>query len=369
MIDSALSGEESLVRLAAMIADGESVDWEAETERTPELAREIDNLRWLEAVTIARRIGAREATGPSKSPRGDAPPQAAAPAKTGDAAPVQAQAEPPAEPLSPGIMWGRLKIIERIGKGAGGDVYRAFDPALEREVALKIWRERGGYRTTGTEARRLGRIKHPGVLQVLGNERHDGYAGMWTDFLDGKSLEEVLAERGTLAASEACRVGIALCDALEAVHAAGMVHRDLKAANVMWLADESVVLIDFGSVKELPRGVPEGTERMRGTPLATAPELLRGEPIGPAADIYSLGVLLYRLVSGRYPVEAKSLAELIEYVERRTFQPLAERRPDCDPVFARVVDRALSRAPAKRPGIAEIRRELANVPAGGERGG
>jgi serine/threonine protein kinase len=353
--------DQVLTRLAQMVADGDPVDWDAEAVRTPEYASEIQDLRWIEAVTVARRIGLRAETGPSKSTR---------PARSNVAPverpaglrlePVAAEAAP--EPLVPGATWGPLQILERIGRGSAGNVYRAFDPVLGREVALKIWRESTDYRTTGTEARRLSRVSHPCVVAVLGNERHGGLAGMWTDLLDGHNLEEVLGARGPLDVREACVIGIALCDALEAIHAAGMVHRDVKASNVMYLADDSVVLIDFSSVKELPRGVPEHSETIRGAPLSTAPELLRGGPVEPLADIYSLGVLLYRMVTGLHPIEARTIAELIEKVETDGAVPIDVRKPDCDPAFAELVDRAVSQNPGDRPqGAGALCRELKGV--------
>ncbi len=348
--DSEDPEKDPLVRVAAMVADGEFVDWAAEAERTPDLEPEMRGLRWVEAITIAREVAVRKQAGPSRSVRRtasarDAPREAAS--NSADAAPQ----------LAPGARWGRLEVIERIGHGQAGDVYRAFDSELGRTVALKIWRERAGYRTTGTEARRLGRVRHPVVLTVLGHERHDGLAGMWTDFLDGSSLEQRLQAHGPVGVEEACRIGIALCEALEAIHAAGMVHRDIKASNVMQLADGSVVLIDFSSVKELPRGVPENTAHLRGTPLATAPELLRGEPVGPSADIYSMGTLLYRLITGAYPFDASTFAELVEKVERRSRVPLSTRCPDCDPGFVELVERALADNPADRPAGAAAMRE------------
>ena len=139
-----------------------------EAAKTPALADEIRLLHWIESITQVPRGSAAHEAGPSGAPDDG--------------------------PLAPGDRWGTLEIRERIGRGAAGDVYRAFDPALEREVALKIWREDALHRTTGTEARRLRRIEHPAVLKVLGVERHDGLAGMWTDFVAGRNLEEILAE-------------------------------------------------------------------------------------------------------------------------------------------------------------------------------
>lgn len=322
-----------LTRLAGKLADGEEVDWAAEAASTPDLAAEICE---LEQISMFAQTPWREAMG-------------------------RASPEQDAGPLAPGDTWGPLTVIERIGFGAAGDVYRAFDPNLGRDVALKIWRESAFYRSTGTEARKLRKVRHPAVLRVHGVARHGGLAGMWTDFLEGRNLEETLVQRGPLSVEAASRIGISICDAIDAIHASDMVHRDIKASNVVCLADDSVVLVDLGSAKELPGGVPVASERIRGAPLGTAPEVLRGEAIGPAADVYSLGVLLYRLVSGAYPIEARNLLELSEKVEARELVPLHERRPECDRGFAEVVSRALAFDPAERPTLAAIRAALTPI--------
>jgi len=326
-----------LIRIASRVVDGEAVDWEEEAAKSPRVAAEIRELHSIESIILLQRQIASHADGHDAQRPFD-------PDDPG--------------PLAPGEDWGPLQVLDHVGRGSGGDVYRAFDPALGREVALKIWREDALYRTTGTEARKLRKIEHPSVLRVLGIARHGGLAGMWTDFLEGRTLEEILAERGPLAVEDACRIGIGISEALEAVHAGGMVHRDIKATNVMWLADGSIVLIDLGSAKELPGGVPVPSERIRGAPLGAAPEVLRGDAIGPAADVYSLGILLYRLVTGAYPIEARNLLELFEMVEARQVVPLIERRPGCEPAFAELVHRALAFEPAERPTMATIRAEL-----------
>jgi len=317
-----IPGADALIRIAARVADGEDIDWEAEVGESPGLGPEIRALRRID--TLARMAHTSRRAGDAR--------------------------EDPPGPLSPGATWGPLRILERIGRGGAGDVYRAFDPALGREVALKIWREDAAYRSTGTEARKLRKVRHARIVSVLGAERHDGLAGMWTDFLEGRSLEDVLKERGPFPLEEACLIGIGICEAVEAVHAKDMVHRDVKTSNVMRLADGSVVLIDFGSAKELPGGVPAPTERIRGAPVSTAPELLLSRAdVAPTADIYSLGVLLYRLVSGAYPIEAKTLGELLGLLEARQYVPLVDRVPDCDPAYVRIVEGAMAWDPAERP--------------------
>src|SRR5262249_41435561 len=131
--------------------------------------------------------------------------------------------------------WGTLRVREKLGEGAFGEVWLAFDPALGREVALKLRREAG---TTGTRrwlqgGRRLAPGRHPNVLTVYGAAAHDDRAGIWTELVRGETLEQRLSREGRLGAREAAVAGAELCAALSAVHAAGVVHGDLTAANVM----------------------------------------------------------------------------------------------------------------------------------------
>src|SRR5947208_3393422 len=131
------------------------------------------------------------------------------------------------------------------------------------------------------------------------------------DLERGQTLEEALARQGPFGAHEAAMIGMELCRALAAVHRAGLVHRDLKAANVMREQGGRVVLTDLGAAREHASGAGDEAAP-QGTPATMAPEQLLGGAVGPAADIYGLGALLFRLVTGRYPIEASSLTELCD---------------------------------------------------------
>jgi hypothetical protein len=195
------------------------------------------------------------------------------------------------------------------------------------------------------EARRLERVKHPNVVVVHGADVHDGRVGLWTDLVEG-TLEAALEAGGPFGAREAALVGLDLCRALSAVHAQGLVHGDVKTSNVMRERGGRIVLMDFGTVKEM---TPGGEAVMtRGTPVALAPELLRGEAITPEADVYSLGVLLYRLVSGRYPVEAASALDAAAQHARGGGASLRDLRPDLPEPFLHAVERCLRANPRER---------------------
>jgi hypothetical protein len=244
--------------------------------------------------------------------------------------------------------------LEKLGEGSAGEVYRAHDPSLQRDVALKLLRTTRSNDVRSekrfiNEARRLARVRHENVVVVHGADRHDGRLGLWTDLVDGRSLEDCLKEQGPFGAREACLIGIDLCRALASVHGAGLVHQDVKTRNVMRETGGRIVLMDFSAVRD--RFVSSDTaERgsLSGTPLFMAPELFRGADASVATDVYSLGVVLYRLVSGGFPVAAKTFAELRRRHERRESTPLRDVRPDLPIAFVKAVERALASQPEQR---------------------
>ena len=198
---------------------------------------------------------------------------------------------------SPAPQWGPLTLRERIGAGAFGEVFRAWDNRLDREVALKLLRPVSGQaaaRATAAieEGRLLARVRHPNVVTVYGADGSTDALACGRNSSDGRTLAEFVAEHGRLSAQEATAVGIDLCRALSAVHKAGLVHRDIKAQNVMREEGGRIVLMDFGAGRERVEKTIGGDGDLAGTPLYLAPELWRGAEANPRSDIYSLGVLL-----------------------------------------------------------------------------
>jgi serine/threonine protein kinase len=250
-------------------------------------------------------------------------------------------------------VWGAFELLEPLGGGSSAEVFRAWDRSLHREVALKLRRAEGhsraGARAWIAEARRLARVRHPNVVTVLGVAVHRGRPGLWTELIEGETLESRLAREGRFDEREAAVVGLDLCRALAAVHGAGLVHGDLKAANVMRESGTArcpgrIVLMDFGSGRE--RG-SSGTP-VSGTPLATAPEVLAGGEPTVRSDLYALGALLHRLLSGEHPYPAQTLAELRATQAADPPPSLRATRNDVSTEMARVVRRALATDPARR---------------------
>lgn len=338
--------------LCDALADLKTVDWDEARHDRPRLASTIDALRELEAVALAHRaIAADLGETPvlSDVPRSATPPNLPSPSpvrSSGADAPDRTAAEPP-------LYWGHLRLCELVGQGSFGDVYRALDTRLQREVALKVRRLGFGESDAGArrfldEARSLARIRHPHVLTIHGADVHDRRVGFWTDFIRGRTLAALLESEGPLSPGEAGLIGVALCGALAAVHAAGYVHGDIKAENVMREAGGRIVLMDFGAA-HWPEGAGVRSSRPAfGTPLAMAPEIVFGDPADTRADIYGLGVLLFRLVTGRYPVEARNWSELRQAHASGRRLLLRDVRPDVTPAFSAVVERAMARGPEER---------------------
>lgn len=312
-----------LLRLARDVADGHAVDWEQAGLEAGASEATLRGLRRLAAIREAFAQVFEDSEGNAA----------------------------PGEVFSP-FQWGHLEVRERLGAGTFAEVFRAHDPLLDREVALKLL-YRGPADSSGwlEEARRLARVRHPNVVVIHGVDVHDDRPGFWTDLVRGASLEERLRQSGPLDEREACQVGIELCRALAAVHTAGIVHGDIKAANVLLEIGGRVVLTDFGAGAELRHTVAAAS----GTPLVMAPELLDGACPTAASDIYALGVLLYRLVTDCYPVEADSL----EALRGEHARVAREGRAVLPGPLGGILDEALApRSEARLAGAREMERHL-----------
>jgi Tol biopolymer transport system component len=259
-----------------------------------------------------------------------------------------------------------LRLLERAGAGASGEIWRAWDPSLQREVALKFLHSQGGTDNDAAlleEARTLARVRHPGVLAVHGIGTHAGRIGMWMELLVGKTLEMEIQRRGPLAPREVARIGLELCNALEAIQAAGLVHRDIKPANVILESSGRIVLTDFGLGRRL--AFNREARGPSGTPLFMSPELLSGEPATPRSDLYALGVTLRWALTGSCPFQAKALDELRIEAERGPSTPLHAERPDAPAALVEAIERAMApRAEARYPSAARLADAMKEILAG-----
>jgi serine/threonine protein kinase/lipoprotein NlpI len=233
--------------------------------------------------------------------------------------------------------WGPFELLERVGEGGFGEVYRARDPKLDREIAVKLLRASAfpddDYSTVLREARLAARVRHPNVVTVYGVEQYDGRVGFWADFVRGKTLAQLVTTHGPYGARESALIGIELCRALGAMHAIGLIHRDIKASNAMREEGGRILLMDFGLSSDAA-----SASNVAGTPDYMAPELFDRTPPSVATDIYALGVLLFFLASARYPTTGRG----------NTRRRLIDERPDLPEAFTRVVETAIDPDPARR---------------------
>jgi TolB-like protein/Tfp pilus assembly protein PilF len=324
---------EALISLAESVADGTPVDWEAiATHATDDDRPVIEQLRILAGV-----VGLHRTLPPDAIDAGDRPPLL--------------PKKPPAIPVIG--RWGGLALLERLGGGSYGEVYRAWDRQLERDVALKLVRGDASPDDPRTsrialEGRLIARVRHPNVITVHGVAVNQGRVGLWMELVHGATLEQLLQERGPFGAREAALIGVDLCRALAALHGAGLIHRDIKAQNVMRESGGRIVLMDLGTGRETREPGTRASADMAGTPLYLAPEIFEGGPASARTDLYSLGVLLYRLVTASFPVRAATIDELRAAHAGGARVRLRDGRPDLPTAFVRVVDRATAADPALR---------------------
>src|SRR6185436_15157618 len=323
---------ESLLPLAESVADGTAIDWdEAATQVAPEDRAFVRQLGVLAKLTQIHGT-LSEGPGPAVVPVGAG-----------------------ASRTTPAVgTWAHLTLLERLGGGAYGEVYRAWDRQLQREVALKLLRGVQGVEDDPEtsritrEGRLLARVRHPNVISVHGVDVHEGRVGLWMELLRGQTLEQILTTRGAFSAREAALVGIDLCRALAALHTAGLLHRDVKAENIIREDGGRIVLMDLGTGREIDTSGRRGLPDFAGTPLYIAPELFDGTPASEATDVYSLGILLYHLVTGSFPVWAQTVDELRQKHRTVPAIRLRDARADLPTVFVAVIDRAIAKNPVER---------------------
>ena len=269
---------------------------------------------------------------------------------------------------------GKYRIIEHVGSGGMAEVYKAYQPSLDRYVAIKVLHsfladEEDFLTRFQREAKVVATLRHPNIVQVYDFDVEDDVYYMVMEFIDGPSLKTRLQEMGQedrrLPPEEAIRIVAAVADALDYAHQRGMMHRDIKPANIMFTQDEQVILTDFGIAKIMNVTGLTASGAMIGTPAYMAPEQGMGQTGDERADIYSLGVVLYQLVTNHLPFEANTpFGVVFKHISEPLPLPTA-LNPDLPPGIEAVVMHALAKDPNNRYQTAkEFAADLERVRAG-----
>lgn len=238
---------------------------------------------------------------------------------------------------------GRYRIDEWIGEGGHGQVYRCFDPELQRSVAIKLPNDRR-VNTSDLleEARKVARLRHPGIVTVYDVGQHEGESFIVSDFVSGTTL----CEAGPFTPQEAAGLISEIADSLHAAHEQGFVHRDIKPANILIDQQGRPLLTDFG----IATVAGESQAKIVGTLPFMAPEQLGDDPANgdPRTDIWSLGVVLYELLTGKLPFDDPSPAKLCEQIRNHVPLPPRGINPHISPALEAVVLKSLAKAPEER---------------------
>ena len=253
---------------------------------------------------------------------------------------------------------GKYEVLEHIGHGGMSEVYKGQHAQLDRMVAVKVLHpfladEEGFVTRFKREARIVATLRHPNIMQVYDfdyNDALDIYY-MVMEYIDGPTLKTRMSE-GLLPQEETVRIGIAIADALDYAHQRGMVHRDVKPANIMFMQDGQPVLTDFGIAKMLTLSGLTASGAMVGTPAYMAPEVGMGRQGTAASDIYSLGVVLYQMLTGQLPFESDSPMGMVMQHINDTPPPVARFVQSVPQDLEAVVRKAMAKTPEERFGRA-----------------
>lgn len=256
------------------------------------------------------------------------------------------------------LQFGRFRVLGELGRGAMGVVYRAEDPALGRAVAIKTItltgtdEERAHFEARFLqEARAAGGVGHPSIITIYDVGREGDVAFMAMELLDGRELRDLI-RGGSLPPSEAVEITAQVAEALAVAHDRGVVHRDVKPGNIMVLSDGRVKIMDFGIARLRDPDVKTATGMMLGSPRYMSPEQVSGEPFDHRADIFSLGVVLYEMLTGITPFAGGDITQLMFQVVNGAVVPPSHVNRTLPPVLDYIIARALKKVPAERYGSA-----------------
>lgn len=266
-----------------------------------------------------------------------------------------------------GRVVGNYRIVDRLGDGGMGSVYRAVDRMLDREVAIKVLRpdlarKEALVERFRQEAKALARLSHPRIATLHGLEQHGDELLMIMEFVRGDTLETIVERSGRITWPRACELCIAMLDALDHAHDMGVVHRDIKPANVMLAHNGAVKVMDFGIARMLGRSRQTQVGHAVGTPMYMAPEQLRGQEVDGRTDLYAVGAVLFELITGRMAFDADSDYALMMKKLNDPPPPPSEFVPEVPSIVDHIVFRAMANEPTHRfPNAMAFSQELARA--------
>ena len=252
---------------------------------------------------------------------------------------------------------GRYEIVGELGRGAMGIVYKAVDPVIGRTVAVKTIRlseEGTGLKRAEllarfqTEARAAGLLTHPNIVVVYDAGEEDGLYYITMELVEGKSLQTLLDGGHSFPLPRTLRIMDQTCSALQFAHERNVVHRDIKPANLMLAADDTVKITDFGTAKILQFGSTQQTSHVMGTPSYMSPEQVKGRAVDGRSDIFSLGVMLYEMITGEKPFPGQNITTVIYKIVNEEAVPPRQIDPSIHPGISTVVMKALTKEPEQR---------------------
>jgi eukaryotic-like serine/threonine-protein kinase len=263
------------------------------------------------------------------------------------------------------VIADRYELEQMVGAGGMSRVYRARDRTLERVVALKLLHEHYAHdddyvERFRREARAVAQLSHPGIVTVIDRGDDEGKPFIVFEYVEGENLHELLQRTGALSIRQVLELGGEVARALAFAHEHGLVHRDVKPQNVILDRDGRAKVTDFGIARSL--GVDHGvtqTGMVLGTSAYISPEQARGEPADACSDIYSLGAVLFELLTGQPPFVGESFVAVAMQHVSQPAPSILERRPDCPLRLAHAIERSLGKTPQERfPSMAAFAAEL-----------
>ena len=258
------------------------------------------------------------------------------------------------------VLGNRYEIIAMLGAGGMANVYRARCTVLNRIVTVKVLRkelaeDKDFVRRFQMEAQAVALLSHPNIVSIYDVGEEDGVPYLVMEYVEGFNLKEIIRERGPLSATEAVNIGIQVCAALEHAHSKGIIHRDIKSHNILVTPGGRVKVTDFGLARVL--SIPSVTMTQSGSVMGSvhyfSPEQARGEEVTPQSDIYSLGVVLYEVLSGHVPFQGDNpISIALKHLQEEP-KSLRLENPTIPNVLEKIIFKAMAKDPKNRFSSAE----------------